>query len=643
MNRHEFITLYRQHGRSKYIGEDFAGQDLSNLNYTGIDFSKSDFSGANLSQSNFSNPEWNRGRRSTFYFPELEIDCSIFDRVNFTGADLSFAKFEDIYLGGSNFQHANLQGTSFLLSRLKEADFRSANFIDAHVNGQHVNTATNFQQSEIQRCDFRECLLPGANFRMTDAQNTNYHKAVLVRAYFTESNLSNANLTNTNLEQTSFVKANLTGAKLNGAYLKQTQFKGANLYLADLSDAEWPDLYPPSVDRETRIIPKEWEELNHHVPEDQALAVQSCFQNFPVRQLEDLTGDLGLRQRWSLWRVLNRKIDSVVQLANAAEVVDYAGTARINTNLLHRMVDQHYVPMITGDHTAQDLTGGNLTGTFFDRSNLTNSNLSGQNLAHIVVSDSNWQGANLRGTDLQGAVLSNVDLAGADLRDTNLSGAILVNCNLDGVKLDGAIIDKTRMVHSTLKNTEITHALINDFLIERSNLDNISFAGGAGDGVMIRGLGLYDSVVTNSRFGGNCQVSGIELEGSLMIADGGGLLHNENVYVSPMSEWQQQRIHLLPDHVLGDIRMERIVEIGQVEAPEQNLVLQMLDRMRGHTPSPLNGMIIYDLVQDDKGPMGKIPALEHLAKQEIGYQPRPALKQGWQPRQESRLILPMMH
>lgn len=639
MNCQDFITAVDARQRN-FADEDFSGADFSGLSYTGIDFSHVLFVGANLSGSNFSNPEWNRSQRSSFYFPELEIDYSTFDRANFTGADLSSGKFEDIYLGGANFQQANLQGTSFLQARLKGADFQSACFIDTHVNGQHVNTATKFQQADIQGCNFQECILPGANFKMTDAQNTNYHKSVLARARFNETNLSKANLTNTNLEQTSFVKANLTGAKLNGACLKQTQFKGANLYLADFSDAEWPDLYPPSVDRETRIIPKEWEQLNYQVPEDQVLAVQSCFQNFPVRQLQDLTGDLGLRQRWSLGRVLGRKITSVIQLANAAEMVDYGGAARINTGLLHRMVDQRHIPMMTGDHEHQDLTGRNLVGTFFDRANLTNSNLSGQNLAHIVVNDSNWQGTNLRGADLQGAVLSNVDLAGADLRDANLSGAILVNCNLDGVKLDGVILDNTRMVQSTLKNTKITKAFIKDFLIERSLIDLVAFDGGPGDGVQIHGMGLYDSVMTNSHFAGNGQLSGIELEGSLMIADGGGLLNNSNVYISPMSEWREQRILLVQDDIIGPMRIERIVETGQIKAPETNFVRSMLDRLGGRVRSPLDGMVIYDMIQDDQGEMGKIPALEHLARQEIGYHPMPALKSDWQPAQEKKLVLP---
>lgn len=257
-----------------------------------------------------------------------------------------------------------------------------------------------------------------------------------------------------------------------------------------------------------------------------------------------------------------------------------------------------------------------------------------------MISNSNLKGTNLRGADLSDAILTDVDLSGADLRDVNLSGALLVNCLLDGVKLDGVVIDKTRMIESTLKNVHVEQANITDWLIQRSIVDDVTFAGGVGGGINISGFGLYDSVMTNSRFGGNCAVSRVELEGSLMIADGGGLLNNDNVYVSPMSEWREQRILLLEDNILGPMRMERVVETGQIENKASGV--ERLVNWATRKPAPiLTGLKIYDFISDQQGGMGQSPVLEHLRQQKIGYQPSIGINPDWQPAQQRKLILPV--
>lgn len=88
---------------------------LTNTNLTGAQgsgtFSSAYFNGSNLSGSNWSNA--NLSYASLTYIPLI--------KVNFTGANLSFAKFDGALTADAVFDHANLYGSNITQQQLDNA------------------------------------------------------------------------------------------------------------------------------------------------------------------------------------------------------------------------------------------------------------------------------------------------------------------------------------------------------------------------------------------------------------------------------------------------------------------------------------------------------------------------------------------
>lgn len=638
---------------AKLSGAFMEKADLSGANLSDADLSTANLQSAILRQTKLTKTKLQDANLSGAQLDTTMLIGAQLNNANLTNAsvqlsNLSNANLDKANCSGANmgysiFNNASLIETDFKNSNLEHAKFDNAEFVKRNVlNSVRARIGSVFSNANMNGASFIGCFMPGVDMSVgvTDLSNANFHEAYLARSKFSDRIMKGTILSSANLEQVDFSNSNLEQADLSGSDIQQADFRGANLFLVNFSDTQWPELLPPKFNPQTRFIPKKWEDIFSRPSDNDVLAVQACFDNLSKSQIKDLTDSIGISQRIAFHGVLNRKVKSLVHLADAAEIVSYGDEdGVVDLKQLRKAIENYNVPMVSGQHKDSDMTDRPLVGTFIDRADLSGANMAQKNLSRAVISNSDLKGTNLRGADLTDAVLSNVDLTGADLRDTNLSGALLVNCNLDGVKLDGVVIDKARMIESTLKNLRVEQATIKDWLIQRSIVDDLTFAGGVGGGVNISGLGLYDSVMTNSRFGGNCQISGVELEGALMIADGGGLLNRDNVYVSPMSEWREQRILLLDDDILGPMRMERVVETGQIENKTSGIERMINWATRQQTPI-LTGLKIYDFVSDEQGGMGQLPVLEHMRHQKIGYQPSIAINPDWQPAQERKFILP---
>ncbi len=180
-----------------------------------------------------------------------------------------------------------------------------------------------------------------------------------------------------------------------------------------------------------------------------------------------------------------------------------------------------------------------------------------QNLEGICINNANFSSINLRGANLTDATLVNVDLSGADLRGVDLTRTKFVNCNLDRVLLDGVKMLDTQMQQCTVSNITIEEGVIDDLLVCQTILENIKFAGRPdGNGLFMRGIGLFDSRMTNAQFAGFTTVHQIDLLGSLFVGSGPGVLDNAEIIVSPESEWRDQMIQVAHDAQLGEVTYE---------------------------------------------------------------------------------------
>ncbi|WP_246787641.1 pentapeptide repeat-containing protein [Agrobacterium sp. AGB01] len=160
------------------------------------------------------------------------------------GVDWSQCNKRLLMLGGSNFEGANLEGTDFTYTDLRESIVKSVNFTKAKlVRTSLANTDlagatlnkieayrsdfTNvkadkvpFVNAEMQRADFTGAHLAGADFSKAELGRANFENAVLDDVHFSMANLSRAR----------FIGAKLGGAvDLQNAFLFLARFEGVDL------------------------------------------------------------------------------------------------------------------------------------------------------------------------------------------------------------------------------------------------------------------------------------------------------------------------------------------------------------------------------------------------------------------------------
>ena len=475
------------------------------------------------------------------------------------------------------------------------------------------------------------------NLNHRDLSNLSLGNAVLSRKQmagcrFEGSDLSEALCHGTNFRDSRFGSADLSDAFIAGSDLRGAELSEANLsrvrwdYILDIECAE-----APLIDRKTRFLPLNWDQTYN--PSDSEIETQvRRFEGWTAHQFEIVRNNVGPLQRIALKRLENllRKhaknnliLPPCDRTASAHEFLPEIVVGGISEKEMHEALSRNRVyvnsaglPLLTGNHQNKDLTTYDLHGGFIDRASLVNATMAGQNLHGAVISNSDLSGINLRGANLTDALLVNVDLAGADLRSINLTRTRFVNCNLNGVQLERVTMIDTQMQQCTLANITIREGVIEDLLVCKSDIQQIAFSGNPdGNGLVIRGIGLLDSIMINAQFSGFTTVNQIELLGSLFVGSGPGILDDAEIILSPESEWRDRMIQVIPDTVLGDISYE--LSAARVRQTPSRREGGSRDHLK-HRPSAMN-VILEESISWGGQQHGAVSRFDHL--RDIGFQP----------------------
>ena len=187
-------------------------------------------------------------------------------------ADLSKSKLINIdftkrYLGGVNFDNANLSYSKFTGSYLIGVKFVGANLHIASLNKAYLFTGqlnkaqlykTDLSQTTFNMTDLSEAKLSEAKFGFTafieanlsqadfstgiiektdNSEEVKFKAATIYSTVFKKNNLSQANFAKAILRQVYFEKANLSGANFNEAVLINVNFEEGNISGANFSKA----------------------------------------------------------------------------------------------------------------------------------------------------------------------------------------------------------------------------------------------------------------------------------------------------------------------------------------------------------------------------------------------------------------------
>jgi uncharacterized protein YjbI with pentapeptide repeats len=102
------------------------------------------------------------------------------------------------------------------------------------------------------------------------------------------------------------------------------------------------------------------------------------------------------------------------------------------------------------DLSDSDLTGADLRGSSFKRTDLSGAILVKADARRAKFVSTSLKGAVLDEADLTFADLTNADLSGASLRGTSLRGTKLFSADLRSADLTGAILDGADLLHADL-------------------------------------------------------------------------------------------------------------------------------------------------------------------------------------------------
>ncbi len=121
--------------------------------------------------------EVNKGKQANFELQQIPSEIALrnvvlpfsnfcsskIEKVDFSGADLSYSILTDVFSKYANFSNAQLAYTDFTRGDFQEANFRNANLIGA---------------------DFENCNLRGANFKGANLRQARFPGAILKDAIF---------------------------------------------------------------------------------------------------------------------------------------------------------------------------------------------------------------------------------------------------------------------------------------------------------------------------------------------------------------------------------------------------------------------------------------------------------------------------
>ncbi|MFJ2991242.1 pentapeptide repeat-containing protein [Pandoraea sp. NPDC087047] len=171
--------------------------------------------------------------RGPLHFEDCDFDDADLSRLNLRGAT-----FERCAIAQASFLGAALVHTHWIKCRARQADFRSADLVDAVFRSSDLNN-TNWRRAKLGAVHFRGCKLTGANFEDCATLGLEFDETLLVGAHlrrvsFRKTTLRNLDFSDADLAGADFRDAVFEGGSLRNAHLRDTLFEGADLRGVDL-------------------------------------------------------------------------------------------------------------------------------------------------------------------------------------------------------------------------------------------------------------------------------------------------------------------------------------------------------------------------------------------------------------------------
>lgn len=337
--------------------------------------------------------------------------------VNWSGCDLSLARFVNVDMTGVDLSGATLHLAVFLQVNLTSADLTNSDLSQSSLSGVQLGGA----------------LLAGAD--LTGAQSGGLtgpeHGGITGTPASLPANWSltdgflvgpGASLPGADFSGVSLAHADLAGAYLDGVRLTGTDLTGANLAGATLTM-----IASGGITGTPSALPVGWSVNGGYLIGPGADLAGANLAGLSLSGA-DLTGTVLTSAD------LNGTDLGAASLANVKSGGITGTPSQLPAGWLLII---GYLIGPGADLNGAGLGGVDLSGASLQNANLGVADLTAANLAGVNLTGANLDGADLTGADLTGADLAGADLATAVLASTNLSGASLANANLLRIRSGG--------------------------------------------------------------------------------------------------------------------------------------------------------------------------------------------------------------
>lgn len=227
--------------KAQFIGCSFIGANIIQPEALEIEIKACDFSSSTIKNFPFLELEMSDINFSHAHLETCNFVNSQVNNCNFKHAILPSTAWANTSVHGTNFQHAEMTSNCFVMSD----EDNPCTFFDLDFTGAKIEKA-NFQNLPLNNSIFTRCEMESANFAGADLSNSNFDDCIGHKAMFRKANLNQASMKRANLmeavmakaiiTQTDLETANLYGVDFLRATVKNTRFHGANLDATILKD-----------------------------------------------------------------------------------------------------------------------------------------------------------------------------------------------------------------------------------------------------------------------------------------------------------------------------------------------------------------------------------------------------------------------
>ena len=502
-----FVLENVRFGRSILTGANFNNATLEGTfipsDINGASFREANLQGANLSEVNLSEVDLTDAIIDGVSFPrsfsldDIAETASLkngtlrevyfpwntnLNGMDFSGLDMTGARFDTLNLNEINFRNATLTGVELLRGRMSNADFQGADLTGANLTGSFghvVNNAT----------------IRDASIHLNVEQ-------LVSTASYQEKDLRGWNSLNGNMPNVDLSGQNLTGASLGG-------IEGADLTNAVIKDVTFRWFRQPTIEQLRSTKSYADRDLGGIVTQGAPLdGAEFNDVSFIEASLTSASLKNAQLQRANLTNANLQDADLTdADLANAIIVGTNLANSKLSASQLastQSFIDGNLQNAQLGSLELQEINfnGFDLSGATFSNTQLQNAdfgdaNLTGAAFVGAQLAEANLGSANLTEAQLSNGQLQNAILTGANLTGAELSGAQLMEANLTGANLTDAVLEQAQLRDANLTSANLTGANFRNAQLARVTLNDTIIAGAdlGGTGISFEQLASTKSFI----------------------------------------------------------------------------------------------------------------------------------------------------